>query len=407
LISFEEFDNLVVLEYNKHFKPLLLSIKMSLESDKEIRLKKYIEENNDCKTGNFFKTEYKGELIPLEIHRLPIDLLTYNLENGRFAADKLAEEARLKRKLNLEEGEDVEKIKKLLLERRPDETKQLMDDLKRIGQVNPGIITVAGNVINANRRMAILSELKEKTGDEKYGYLSVGILPKGADAKDIWMAESKIQFGQEFKVNYTAVNKLLKIRDAIQNRDMEEKEVANALSMNIEDLKKELARLGIIERYLDYIGKSKEYTYVDEEGIHEHFIDLQNNLEGSHDDFSNVEEQVKFINIHFELIKADSPHLFIRDLKRIKKNNETKDNTFSIFDKLKNKEINLKDFKSEIEDIINFDKERSKGEPKRLLQGAYRLLSEFNKRYNQKLCFPEEKIFNYIEEIVKQIKEKS
>lgn len=380
---------------------------MSLESDKEARLKKYIEENNNCKTGNFFKTEYQGELIPLEIYRLPINLLTYNLENGRFAADKLAEEARLNRNLNLEDKGDVKKIKELLLERKPDETKQLMENLERIGQVNPGIITVAGNVINANRRMAVLSKLKEKTGDEKYNYLYVGILPKGADAKDIWMAESKIQFGQEFKVNYTAVNKLLKIRDAIQKRDMEEKEVANALSMEVEDIKKDLDRLSLIERYLDYIGKSGEYTYIDEEDIHEHFINFQNNLKGSLDDFPNIEEQIKFGNLHFESIKAGFPHLFIRELKRIKNNEDTKENSFLIFDKLKNKEIDLEDFKSEIEDIINFDKERAKGKPKRLLQGAYRLLSEFNKRYNQKLCFPEEKIFNYIEDIVKQIKEKS
>lgn len=358
-----------------------------------------------------FQTEYRGRLVPLTIYRIPLEFLTYNLENGRFAADKLAKEARLGRKLNPNEKEDIETIRKLLLEKEPEKTEQLMEDLKRIGQVNPGLITVAGNVINGNRRMAILSELRKKTGDEKYGYLFLGILPKGADKKDVWIVESKIQFGQEFRVNYSAVNRLLKIRDAIQNRDMTEQEVANALSMNSEDVKKDLSRLEIIERYLDYIKKPKQYTHIDkgddQKGIHEHFINLQNNLEGSQDDLSNTAEQIKFMNLHFEAIKAGFPHLFIRELKRIRNNEETKENSFSVFDRLKNKEIGLDDFKSEIEDIINFDKERSKGEPKRLLQNAYRLLHEFSKRYNQKLDFPEKKLFSYIEDIVKQIKEKA
>ena len=380
---------------------------MSIESDKEAKILKFIKENEDCNTGGRFQTEYRGRLIPLEIYRLPIDLLTYNLENGRFAADKLAKEAELKRKLNPENKNDVREIKKLLLEKDSEKTNQLREDIMRIGQVNPGIITSAGNVINANRRMAVLSELKEKTGDEKYGYLLVGILPNGADAKDIWIAESKIQFGQEFKTDYTPINRLLKIRDAIKTRDMKEEEVANVLSMKLEDIKKDLSRLTLIERYLEYIGKFEEYTHIDKEEIHEHFINLQNNLESARDDFLSTEEQIKFLKLHFESIRAGFPHLFIRELKRIGNNEETKQKSFSVFDKLKNREIDLESFKDEVQDIIDDDKLRSKGEPKRLLQRAYSLLWQFdNNKGSQKVNIHEKNIFASIEEIIKKIKER-
>lgn len=378
---------------------------MSIESDKEIRLRKYIKENDDCLTGGRFQTEYKGQLIPCEIYRIPIELLTYNLENGRFAADKLAEEARLKRRLNPEDKEDVEKIKKLLLEKDPKETNQLKDDLARIGQVNPGIITVAGNVINANRRMAILSELQEKTGDEKYGYLDVGILPKGADSRDIWIAESKIQFGQEFKVKYGPINVSLKIRDAIQNRNMNEADVANALSMKVEEIQNYLKRLNLIERYLSYIGRPKEYNYLEKEGIYEHFINTQNNLDSTKDDFLGVEDEIKFRDLHFESINAGFPHLFIRKLKNVKNDEGTKEKSFSILSKLKDNKVGLESFKDEIRETMELYEIKIKGEPKRLLQRAHGLLYEFNKHV-QELNVPEKNLFSYIEEIVKQIKEK-
>jgi hypothetical protein len=115
---------------------------MALESDKEARLNKYINDNEDCSIGRHLQIEYKGKLLHRQIYRLPIDLLTYNLENGRFAADKLEEEARLGRKLIADNEEDAEKIRNLLLEKDPDETKRLKEDLMRISQKDAGIVCV-------------------------------------------------------------------------------------------------------------------------------------------------------------------------------------------------------------------------------------------------------------------------
>ena len=71
---------------------------MSQISDREKDIEKYIKENPDCKQGSTHKERYKGKLIEFPVFRIPIELLTYNLENGRFAADLLAIEAQEKRR---------------------------------------------------------------------------------------------------------------------------------------------------------------------------------------------------------------------------------------------------------------------------------------------------------------------
>ena len=85
----------------------------------------------------------------------------------------LEKEEQLKRKLDPTKKNDDQVIRKLLLEQNENETAALMADIQKNGQLEPGIITFDGAVINANRRMAIMRSLFEKTKEDKYKYLMV------------------------------------------------------------------------------------------------------------------------------------------------------------------------------------------------------------------------------------------
>ena len=129
---------------------------MSIKSEHEKRINAYIESHPNARTGRSHRLVIEGRVVDLEIFRLPIKFLFFNIENGRFAADLLTLEKELDRKLDTKNSQDAEMVRRILLDKSPSDTKRLKEDLISRGQLQPGIITAAGVVINANRRMAVL-----------------------------------------------------------------------------------------------------------------------------------------------------------------------------------------------------------------------------------------------------------
>src|SRR5262249_828113 len=140
----------------------------------------------DAKDDQKERIVLKGEPQHLQVYKVPIKYLIYNIRNGRFAAELLAKKSELKRKLDPASPENARIIQKLLLKLNPNETEALKNDLRQNGQLDPGVITRDGAVINANRRMAILASLHDETHNPKFEYLRAARLPKDVDEKDIW-----------------------------------------------------------------------------------------------------------------------------------------------------------------------------------------------------------------------------
>ncbi len=379
---------------------------MSQISDREKEIEKYIKENPDCKQGSTHKERYKGKLIEFPVFRIPIELLTYNLENGRFAADLLAIEAQEKRKLDMTNDKDIEIIENLLLTNDPKDTKELKTELINVGQKDPATITSAGNIINANRRVAVLKKLLHETGDEKYAYLETMILPRGTDAAEIWKIEARIQYGQDFKVDYGPVNELLKIRDA-RDKKIPIKVIANELGESIEEINKRLERLTLIEEYLKYIKQPKNYKLIQDRGLHEHFIDTQDNLKKFKDEELNSNEIHKFLKLHFEAIKAEVPHReIIRKFKEFVNYDDIKKEAFSVLDKITNNKINQEEFERNLYDIVDMTKAKKRREkPVQQLKHVLDLIEKVGD-FDIKLDSECKKILSVIISIAQKLKNK-
>ena len=91
----------------------------------------------------------------------------------------------------------------------------LENDLKKVRQKEPGVITTGGYVINGNRRMSILQNLVEQ-GDSDFNYLEVARLPSGVSATDIWKIEAGIQLSRRVQLDYGPINNLLKFQQGIE-----------------------------------------------------------------------------------------------------------------------------------------------------------------------------------------------
>lgn len=84
----------------------------------------------------------------------------------------------------------------------------LADSLNENGQLEPGIITHTGVLVNGNTRAVALRRLGQ-------GYIRVGVLRDGATEKEITDLEARLQLVRELKQDYTLTNELLFIKEQL------------------------------------------------------------------------------------------------------------------------------------------------------------------------------------------------
>lgn len=292
---------------------------MKLETTREKQLDVYVGKEG-AKDDQKLRLVLKGQPKHLQVYRVPIKYLIFNIRNGRFAAELLAKEALLKRKLDPAVAADAKIIQTLLLELSLTETEALKADLRVNGQLDPGVITRDGAVINANRRMAILSALYDETHEPKFEYLRVARLPKDVDERDLWRIEAGLQFAKEFRLDYSPVNELLKLKEG-RDSGLSSAEISRTLLGRFSEAKVEekLSILKLIESYLTFIGKPAQYHIVQEERDVEKFNSLQANVIAPLQKRKVKESDIaKLLTFAFLLIsRTDLSHWDIRLLSKI------------------------------------------------------------------------------------------
>jgi hypothetical protein len=309
-----------------------------METQRSKALKKYIKENK----GQLVKNQsmfiaYGGKLHTHELYRIPIDYLFHNIRNGRFRSELLEKEEELKRKLDPTKENDAVEIRKLLLDQDKLQTEILKKDIIKNGQLEPGIITFDGAVINANRRLAIMHDLYKETRIVDYKYLMVGILPEGVEEVDLWRIEAGLQFGRDFRLQYGGVNELLKLREG-EKQDLSDKDISVALlgRYSEKQVRAKLDTLNLIDSYLDFIGKNGEYHLITEDRDLEKFNSLYNNVISplKNKSTKKKKEIAELTTIAFSLInKTNLTHWNIRELRDIATNNKAEAELRAPFEK--------------------------------------------------------------------------
>jgi hypothetical protein len=266
----------------------------------------------------------KGQANLEPIYKFDISSLAFNMANGRIKAEIIEKEAELGRHLNEFEPEDQNIIKDILLSIRTDENSKIKDDLMKNGQLQPGIITCDGIVINGNRRKALLEDLYQDTKDEKYKYLEVQVLPSDIRRSELWLIEAGIQLSTPQQLDYSPINHLLKLRDGIKAGLKIEEMAARIYGVSKEKIENDLKRLDLMDEYLsDFIGKSGKYYIV--KNLNEHFIDLHKILRWANQprgpikrDWEPQDDDINELKaVAFYFIRMKMPHLRIRELQDI------------------------------------------------------------------------------------------
>jgi len=219
--------------------------------------------------------EIGGVKTRLPFYVFPIDILCYNANNGRLAMDRRQWEADNDRQLDGCSREDAAILRDMLLTLDKDKTLGLKEDIRKKGQMEPGVISNDGVVINGNRRMAVIEELHREEPTGKWETLEAVRLPKGISEKDLWKIEAGLQLSKDRVAEYHPVNELLKIKEGV-DRALTPEEVAAAMyGWKADHVKDALERLALIDSFLEFLGQGGNYGAIKTFGLHESFVDVQ------------------------------------------------------------------------------------------------------------------------------------
>lgn len=392
--------------------------------ERKIKIKE-ISEGKPVATGT--KLKYQGEIREFNVYKIPIEFLAYNVENGRISS-LVKSYKREHGPLNINIEADSNQIAKFLFDSSEERNKKTMKDLAENGQIEPGIITMDGIIVDGNRRASLLRRIAlssdyDQTTKDKCSYFLARILPEDADEKEILRLETSFQMGADSKVDYNAIEKYLHTRDLRHKRFTLEQiaeymglESPNVVALNLEIME-------LIDSYLETYGYNGIYTRLPR-GCEDDFLKLNTAIKKIQsgkiqwiptDQLDEVETDLR--NISFDFIRLEEKGDFdFRAIASTSNNNflndentwrnfttgyndviikiDGEEDTDSILSKASNDEdanrlLNQRDSKwkesmrDNLMDIFNdckniIENKKEKGKPESLLKKAINALSEID-----------------------------
>ena len=136
------------------------------------------------------------------------------------------------------------------------------------GQLDPGVITTAGVLVNANTRVVALRDLRKK-------YIKVLILPQDASVKEIIDLELRLQMQQDVKQPYSFPSQALFIEDLINSNHFTTLDIGRRIRSELTDspsdtkkakdlVELELRLLGLMREVLSASGGAVNWLYFDD-----------------------------------------------------------------------------------------------------------------------------------------------
>jgi len=251
--------------------------------NKELRKQKLTALQNGQTYMTGVRIQYKGENLPFNVYKIPLEYLVYNKYNGRIGSLVKSFEKQ-NHLLDATAPNDIEVIEKFLLEINPQRNEFTMNSLAEDGQRQHGIVTNEGVIIDGNRRAVLLNtiyrnrEIWRAKGIDvsASAYFIAVILPEDINQKEIVKLETEYQMGEDAKLEYNPIEKYLRSRDLQNLHGFQISEIARMMGESKSNIEKYLQIMEVMEDYLDYLGYQGIYTRLEKrEG---QFVDLNSYL---------------------------------------------------------------------------------------------------------------------------------
>ena len=271
-----------------------------------------------------------GQTLPIRsgttfnVYSIPIDYLAPNVLNDRIAWKIREFEAEKERKLSPNNQDDVEYVYDLIEKESPKENDKTLKDLAEKGQQVDGIITKDGIVIDGNRRATLLRKLfkgaasKFNKNLEEFRFFKAIVLSEDIDDKEIMALETRIQIGEDKKLDYNPICIYIKV-DNLSKAEYNDQQIANYMNITESDVKERRETFKLMNEYLEAIGKPNHFTLL--EGLEDQFINtktvfkrMDNGTYATYDwDFTD-EDVANFKQVCYDYLRAKFEGKKYRDI---------------------------------------------------------------------------------------------
>lgn len=230
------------------------------------------------KTSLTRKLTIDGVTKAYPVYRVRLDQLFYNDQNDRIAtwisqyksengADSFSE---------LDRAAYNAIIEQFIIQSNEAAIEKTQMNIQLVHQREPGVILADGRVIDGNRRFTCLRRLA--LNDEEFNWFETVILDTDIEngKKQIKMLELAIQHGEEKKVDYNPIDRLVGVyQDIVETELLTVEEYAYSTNETVFEVKKRIESAMLLVEFLEYIHMPKQYHIARDYQVVSVITDLQ------------------------------------------------------------------------------------------------------------------------------------
>ena len=214
------------------------------------------------KTEMTRKLTLDGVTKAYPVYRVHLDSLYYNDQNDRIAtyiSRYKSEHGGAAPDVSDREGYNA-LIEQFIIDSNPDAIRKTRTNIEMVGQREPGVVLSDGRVIDGNRRFTCLRQLSRKK--DGFNYFETVILDRSIEhnMKQIKLLELSIQHGEEARVDYDPVDRLVGVyNDLIDTRLLTVPEYARSTNETEAEVRRRMEDAQLMVEFLEFINAPKQF----------------------------------------------------------------------------------------------------------------------------------------------------
>ena len=223
------------------------------------------------------KLTLNGETKAYQVYRVRLDLLYYNDQNDRIATwisqYKSEHGENAFRTLTMQQYNDV--IEEFIVQSNPTSIEKTKNNIELVNQREPGVVLSDGRIVDGNRRFTCLRQLAEENSDFRWFETVILNIHMTDSKKEIKMLELAIQHGEEKKVDYNPIDRLVGVyQDIIKTGLLTVEEYAESTNETLQDVKKRVEHAQLLREFLEYLHMPEQYYIAREYQVVTVFSDM-------------------------------------------------------------------------------------------------------------------------------------
>lgn len=225
-------------------------------------LREGLEQHMVEKTTLTRKLTLDGLTKAYPVYKVRLDQLYYNDQNDRIATWI----SQYKTQHNgaapsLEDREEYNRIiEEFVVASNPEAIHKTQNNIEMVDQREPGVVLADGRIIDGNRRFTCLRRLSQK--NDRFNYFETVILDRNIEnnAKQIKLLELSIQHGEESKVDYNPIDRLVGIYHDIEETGLLTiEEYARSTNEPESEVRRRLEIAKLMVEFLEFINAPKQF----------------------------------------------------------------------------------------------------------------------------------------------------